>query len=291
MKDKLTHDEIRELSTRGAAIWLRDAVVDWLIIGFSCYLFNFWMHPVSFLVLLLVIGNRQHALAVLGHEASHFRLSENKRVNDLLANLGAFWSLGITTSGYRSLHNKHHSHTNTEQDPELAHRGARAPQWDLPISIFKILRFCAEDLIGFSHKDYLIIITFSKPNSSKEYLYLFVFHVTLTMTLVIIGLWWVPAIWYIALFTSFMMFFRLRTFLEHLGTEDTHRLYLTWLERQVMAPHNIWYHWEHHKYPTVPYYRLPEIRHLLQDAPVQTLSNLISFYGNCQRYKSGEVLK
>ena len=55
-----------------------------------------------------------------------------------------------------------------------------------------------------------------------------------------------------------MMSFRLRLWLEHQGTPETHRLHLNFWQAALLAPHNSWLHWEHHTWPTIPYHRLAE---------------------------------
>ena len=129
---------------------------------------------------------------------------------------------------------KHHKYTNTKDDPELAHRAARAPQWDLPIGLGRIIRYCTGDLLGGSFSDYIIIVSFSKSGKGREYLPLALFHIAIIAIAVVTGFWWVGALWYLSLVTSFMMFFRLRTVLEHLGTGGTHRLHLNWWQRHLM---------------------------------------------------------
>ena len=49
------------------------------------------------------------------------------------------------------------------------------------------------------------------------------------------GGWEAAAVWYFSLPTSFMMFFRLRLWLEHQGTGDTQRLELTPLQGALLA--------------------------------------------------------
>ncbi len=290
IRDKLSTKEIKELSQKSVWNWFKDVVLDWTIIIIAFLFFYTWGNILSFLLLMLVTGNRQHALTVLGHEASHYTLSSNKKFNDFISDLTAFWPLGITTSGYRNVHIKHHSYTNTEKDPELAHRASRSPQWDLPISLPRIFKYCLEDLLGFSYKDYIIIVTFSKPNKKREYIPLTLFHMVFNGLFVLLGLWWIPMVWYACLITSFLMFFRMRTFLEHLGSDGTHRLYLNWIERQIIAPHNIWYHWEHHSYPTVPYYKLPKVREKLNKKLIISLRDLLQIYKNSKPIISGEVM-
>ena len=137
----------------------------------------------------------------------------------------------------------------------------------------------------------MIIVRFSKPGKRREYLPLALFHIAFIAIAVTTGFWWVGALWYLSLVTSFMMFFRLRTILEHLGTGGTHRLHLNWWQCHLIAPHNIWYHWEHHRYPTIAYHRLRQVRELLPERPVISLGALIRFLGSARVTASGEVLK
>jgi hypothetical protein len=99
------------------------------------------------------------------------------------------------------------------------------------------------------------------------------------------------AAWYFSLVTSFMMFFRLRLWLEHQGTDDTQRLALTWWQGAILSPHNAWHHWEHHKYPTIPYHKLPLTRQRLGGTPILTLRDLIAVLATARRIPSGTALK
>ena len=86
-----------------------------------------------------ILGNRQHALALLGHEGTHYAIHKNKRINDAISDVLGMWMVGLTTSGYRNIHFEHHKHLNTDRDPELMHRSSKAPQWDLPMTFGKIM--------------------------------------------------------------------------------------------------------------------------------------------------------
>src|SRR6185437_10000077 len=178
-----------------------------------------------------------------------------------------------------------------ENDPELGHKRMRSPQWDLPAKRWTVLRYALMDLIGYSVADYSIIVRFSKPQSRHEYLPLAVVHVTFVSVLLILGGWPMAAAWYFSLVTSFMMFFRLRLRLEHQGTDDTQRVSLTWWQAALLSPHNAWHHWEHHKYPTIPYHRLPQARQRLTGPAILTLSDLIGSLASADAIPSGTALK
>jgi fatty acid desaturase len=288
---RLDSAALRTLGRRSLFPWLTAAGMDWIVIGAALAGVAAWPHVVTALTAVLVVGNRQHALAILGHDGTHYTLSRNARLNDFLTNLLCFWPLGLTVSGYRALHYAHHAHAGTDNDPELGHKRLRAPQWDLPNTPRTILRYALMDLVGFSLADYVIIVRFAKPAARSEYVPLALFHGLAVSVLLACGAWSPAAVWYLSLPTSFMMFFRLRLWLEHQGTGDTQRLALTRFQGALLAPHNAWHHWEHHRYPTVPYHRLPEARRLLSGPAILTLRDLVTTLGECREIASGTPLR
>src|ERR1700733_13351222 len=290
VKSSLDKEILMDLSRRTALPWLRDAVLDWAIIAGALLAVHAFSNPVTWLAALLVIGNRQHALAILGHDGTHFTLSHNRRLNDCLTNLLAFWPIGLTVSGYRALHFKHHKHTGTEADPELGHKRSRSPQWDLPAKPSRILKYAALDILGGSLPDYLIILRYSKPDKPSEYFPLLCFNYITLAVLLGSGLWWEGFFWYAGVVTSFMMSFRLRLWLEHQGTPETHRLHLNFWQAPLLAPHNSWMHWEHHSWPTIPYHRLAELRKYLTEKPVWTLRELLQWFRDADHISSGQVV-
>src|SRR5438132_10617777 len=201
---------LRALGTRSLFPWLADAATDWLTIATALAAISLWPHFYTVLAGILIIGNRQHALTVLGHDGTHYTLSRNAALNDFLTNLLCFWPLGLTVSGYRALHYAHHKNTGAENDPELGHKRMRSPQWDLPATPRTVLRYALMDLIGYSLADYLIIVRFSKPQRKRDYAPLALFHLAVVSLALWLGGWQAASAWYFSLVTSFMMFFRLR---------------------------------------------------------------------------------
>ena len=132
---------------------------------------------------------------------------------------------------------------------------------------------------------------YSKPDKPSEYIPLLCFHAIAVTVLAVSGLWWAGLLWYAGLVTTFMMSFRLRLWLEHQGTDDTQRLSLTWWQAALLSPHNAWHHWEHHKYPTVPYHRLPQARRRLGGRAILTLHDLTSALASTRHIPSGTALK
>jgi fatty acid desaturase len=288
---RLDTSTLRELGRRALFPWLADAAMDWLVIAAALSMIQFWPHVYTMLAGILIVGNRQHALAILGHDGTHYTLSRTAALNDFLTNLFCFWPLGLTVSGYRALHYAHHKNTGMENDPELGHKRMRAPQWDLPATPWTVLSYALKDLIGYSVADYSIIVRFSKPQRKREYLPVALFHVAAVSLLLPLGGWPMAAAWYFSLVTSFMMFFRLRLWLEHQGTDDTQRLALTWWQAALLSPHNAWHHWEHHKYPTIPYHKLQQARQRLSGPAILTLGGLLGVFANADAIPSGTALK
>ncbi len=287
---RLDTSALRELGARALFPWLTDAATDWLVIAAALAMIQLWPHLYTVIAGTLIVGNRQHALAILGHDGTHYTLSRSVALNDFLTNLFCFWPLGLTVSGYRTLHYAHHKNAGMENDPELGHKRMRAPQWDLPATPWTVLRYALKDLIGYSIADYSIIVRFSKPQRTREYLPLAVFHIAAVSLLLALDGWPMAATWYYSLVTSFMMFFRLRLWLEHQGTNDTQRLSLTWWQAALLSPHNAWHHWEHHKYPTIPYHRLPQTRQRLDGPAILTLRDLVEAFASTDAIPSGTAL-
>ncbi len=175
-RPRITADQLRYLNERAAWPWLKDALLDWAVMIAAIVIAGVWNNPAGYALAVLIVGNRQHGLALLGHDGTHYTLSHNRKLNDFLTNLFAWWPLLLTNGGYRSLHNAHHKHLSTDDDPEIVHKKSRAPQWDLPAPLPRILGYAAKDLVGYSLPDFWIIVTFSKPPLKSDYLGLAAFH-------------------------------------------------------------------------------------------------------------------
>jgi fatty acid desaturase len=291
LEKKKQFQYIQAISKKTLFPWSFHVLVDWLIIGLCIWGAGTLNHPLSYFIAILIVGNRQHALAILGHDGAHFVIHENKKMNDFLSNIFCFWPLLVTTEGYRKLHLQHHKNTGTTNDPELMHKSARAPQWDLPVTPQKIAAYSAKDLFGYSIPDLIIILTFSRPEKNISLLPVLALHAVVITLFTSAGLWWIALLWYISLATSFMMFFRLRLWIEHQGTGDTQRVHLNWWQKHILAPHNIWLHFEHHRWPTVPYHQLEKAREVIANPKPLTLPELLELFKHTSPIPSGASLK
>jgi fatty acid desaturase len=98
---------------------------------------------------------------------------------------------------------------------------------------------------------------------------------------------WVLGIWYLALFTSFASVYRLGRLCEHLGTSGTHRLSMPRPVAWMLAPHDIFMHWEHHQWPAIPFWNLRKARALNTSVRIIGLMELFRFYRGCAPLASG----
>jgi fatty acid desaturase len=272
--------DIARLSERSPLRQLLAVATDWLLIFLA---FAIWerFRPICALpLLILVIGNRQYALSILGHEAGHYLFAKRKRVNDFLGvTLVTSW-LGLSLSAYRRFHFAHHKHVGTSCDPELRHMNAFAPEWTLPLTWRKLALLTLKDwfLLGGTH-NFVWLLKLTAPRSSREALPI-LWSCAVHAALIHSGHGEITALWFASLVLGYWPMFRWRVWLEHRGTSSTQRVQLGFLFGKLIAPHNLWLHYEHHEYPQVPFHNLPKVRTLLGDAPaIITYSELVSSLG------------
>jgi len=131
---RITPAQLKHLNERVVWPWLKDALLDWAVMIAAMVQAGLWHNPAGYVLAILIIGNRQHGLALLGHDGTHCTLSHNRAVNETLTNLLAWWPLLLTNGGYRALHTDHHRHLSTDRDPEIVHKKSRARPiiWALP---------------------------------------------------------------------------------------------------------------------------------------------------------------
>lgn len=290
-KKSLNPKDLKRLSKRKAHRWLLDATLDWSIIIMAFFVIGLFPNIITIILGIIVIGNRQHGLALLGHDGTHYTITLKKKINDVLTDFLTWIPLGLTLDGYRNLHHYHHHELGTENDPEVIYKAIRSEQWDLPKSPINVIQLALLDLIGNGIPDYKVIFQYSKATKFRSYLYLVGSHLLFNIMCLAAGLWWVPLLWYVCLLSSFIMFFRIRLWLEHHGTDTTHRLHLNKLQGALFAPHMSWHHWEHHNWPSVPYYHLASLRKLVDYEKVISLGELIQYYKTCSDIPAGTALK
>jgi fatty acid desaturase len=240
------------------------------------------------LFLLLVIAARQHALLILMHEGSHFLICRSKAVNDLIADLLCAFPFGLATRSYRANHISHHEHLNTSDDPDLVRTVGPAghpEEWLFPMPHRRLFSFFAKDLFGRAFFDIVNILRElrrtgkASKQSSCHYrfpaLAMVAYFTTVPALLYATHKPWLILYgWLGSMFVVLPLVLRLRALAEHFALPRKHVLNGTrsvrapWWECFLIAPHNISLHLEHHLFPFVPWFRLPELHNRLMRVDV-----------------------
>lgn len=233
-------------------IWVRDVCIDWalIVIAITIACNNLLFIPLS----IFIVGNRQHALALLGHEATHKLVSKNKYINDTLGNLLCFAPIGLPYEGYKKFHMDHHRFLGTDKDPEVK-RKKSVRMLKSNATKFNIITQFFKDLLFINVFD---LREFQLPKTNMDKLWIGSAH----LCFILYGLFvdvTIIVVWYGAMLSSLLACSRLRIWHEHIGTNSTHKIKANWWQKLLFLPHNAEYHYEHHKKASVPYDKLPEI--------------------------------
>ncbi|MFP6718558.1 MAG: fatty acid desaturase family protein [Alphaproteobacteria bacterium] len=260
-------------------------------------------NPIFVVIAIIIIGTRQHALIVLAHDATHYRLFKPRWLNDLIGRMCGMVS-GVSMCSYRVIHRLHHNHLYQDQDPDIPLHGG------YPRGRTYLAKKLLRDLCGFTAwKTYAYFFgapsinttsnQSSRPlddtssrlrQSARHDRYLVAgFHLTaLTAALAIgHGLEYL-LLWVLPLATIVPALLRLRAVCEHgavidftspLGAARTNLspIWLQWL----LFPHHVNYHLEHHIYPAIPHYNLPSCHRemvelgVLDNAEVRTIKKTL----------------
>jgi fatty acid desaturase len=286
----LTREEIKRLTAasdgRGAAAVL----FDWMVIGASLAAAAALPHPAVLALVVVILGGRQLALAVLMHEAAHGSLFRTTRLNPIVGRWLCGAPVWSDVERYRRHHLGHHAHTGTERDPDLC---LVEP---FPASGPSLARKLLRDVLGITgvrRAAGLLAMDFdlltytasgdakrlrSVPwrirlaNGARRLAPVVTTNLALWGILAATGHGWLYLLWAIAWLTTFSLFLRVRSIAEHACTEasadllrNTRTLEASLLARAFVAPHSVALHLEHHLLPTVPYFRLAELHRLLEE--------------------------
>lgn len=231
----------------------------------------------SGLVLTLVVGTQQYALSILAHDGKHRNLFASRRLNDWVSVAFLSAPLGVDFRGDRARHLEHHWRLGEDDDPDRdlysAGGKARHAAFLLFLTGLNSLPFLRPSIAGRERRPLgrrLLALAAARWPSIPAQLLLFA---GLTWAF---GWWSYFAFWIAPLYLLLFVPTRFRQFCEHGqprlpdAAADPERL-ITYrpglVERTLFAPMRMTHHAEHHLFPSVPYYRLPELAALLGGAP------------------------
>jgi fatty acid desaturase len=274
---KLTRDELRNLSIVNPVLTCLHVGVEWGLIVATIYLCQRFWHPLLYVFAVAFIGSRQHALLVLMHDGVHYRLLRNRRLNDWMSEVVLAWPHLVMARQYRKNHFAHHRYLNTAQDPDLNRRKGD-PAWVFPQAIPKLAKALFRDVTGLNALAMFKLAASMAKADEMSIGFLaarYGFYAASLGIIVYAGaLKGLALYWLVPMFTWLVMIMRIRSIAEHHAIDGTDSAYPktrttqgTWLERIFVAPKNVGYHVEHHFFPSVPFYRLPELHAILMSKP------------------------
>lgn len=252
-----------------------------------------WTHPAITALVLFCMAGQQHALAILTHQAVHFRMYKVRWQNDLAGRLTGY-PLSLAILVQRSVHRLHHNYLYSASDPELATMAG------YPRGRFYLVRKILKDLCGITAVQNYFFLFGSRAKVKKSGLpapapaskdetspmlrvaalrdkkLALAFHFVLFFGMLAAGhLRDYLLLWLLPLTTLFPLLLRLRGIAEHGAVPDTTvllRATRTTLASPLVCwflfPHQMNYHIEHHLYPSIPHYNLPECHRMLVEKGV-----------------------
>lgn len=256
-------EAIARLSRPSFGRFLLFLAFDWLVVAAGFVLFARFPNVIGFLTASVIVGAAQHALIVLGHEAVHYRVCRNRTLNEWVGRVFCFFPIGLTVSSYREFHFPHHRDPRGKEDPEMPVREAMGKNWRPPFSVVRGAKLWAMSFLGFSLKELGTFLLHVPMGNILEKAYMSVFWLVAGSLAYKGGYLPFVALWFYAQVTTYFSLLRFQAWYEH-SLEHTHtnRYALPTPLFRLLLPHNIWVHYEHHKYPEIPFYNLEEVRKL-----------------------------
>jgi fatty acid desaturase len=277
--------------------WL-SLLVDWGIVFGAMAMVAAWPNPLTILLALFLIGARQLGLAVLMHEASHYSLFSNKRVNDWVASWLCAYPVWSDLYAYRRYHMGHHARTWTRDDPDLnlatPFPVTRASLWrkiwrDLSGQTgWKRVKFTLQRDLGLRQGKMK-----RTGNDARAFRGMLISNAVLFGVLLAVGHPELYLLWVVAFLTTNMLVTRIRAIAEHSMVTDpsdpfqnTRTTLASPLERLFLAPNGVNYHLEHHLLMTVPHYKLSEMHAKLRERGLLDGANVVRGYREVLRRAS-----
>lgn len=119
----------------GGTVWFYYFLLDH---GWSLW----WSLPLT-LLCILYVGAGQHRLATLTHEAAHYMLFRNRRLNEFVSEWFCMFPILGTTHSYRVQHLGHHQYPNDpERDPDWTQMFLSGHRYKFPMGRWQFLWEC-----------------------------------------------------------------------------------------------------------------------------------------------------
>jgi fatty acid desaturase len=249
--------------------------IEWSMIITTILIAHRLANPFLYVIAVIVIGARQHALLLLMHEATHWRMFNHKDLNDWVCEPLVTWPVLTSLRAFRYTHLAHHKNLNLSTDPDLLKK-QEDPDWQFPLPIWRIVWSVAKQFTGLGLWYVARIVRYVNANTAASgqtpryrLIRLAYYLATLTIMLYFHVFTLFLAYWVVPLLTCMIAFNKLRVLSEHPPIEraTVYDVILSYrvraLERFLFAPLNCCYHIEHHSFPGVPFFNLPRLHRAL----------------------------
>jgi fatty acid desaturase len=274
--ERLAATVVKKLSLLEPSKALAATAGEWLSIAVVIALCSSFWHPVLYVIAVMFIGARQHALIIMGHDASHYRYLPKRWQNEFFANLFLMWPVFASVEGFRKFHSTHHQYTNLPQDGNrhiwYTHdaAGELAPDWAFPKTRAGLVLLLLRRAFFLTGAFWIIRGLVGSSLIPSPYWMVaarIVFYLSVVGALTSFGLWYAFLLYWIVPYCTWHIAIQyMRIICEHSAVESEEEEYgitrttiPTLLESIFILPCNVGYHIEHHWYPSVPFYRLPDL--------------------------------
>ncbi|MDZ4794279.1 MAG: fatty acid desaturase [Bacteroidota bacterium] len=233
---------------------------------------SFWW--IIILLSSLFIGYTAAYLALFIHEAGHFNIHPDKKINDRMAGIFLCLLFGLSIKSYRKIHWQHHLHIGTPQDAETSYFH--------PLTKL----FLLETLTGIHLLRTMLckrtnqILTKEQMKESRNMLLAGILVHMAILTIAVVTGYWLFAVSWVAGFGIFFPFFAtIRQVLEHRDELANHatnfyqqphgkisRLFVHTILSSSFGSAGFTRHLIHHWDPQISYTRLKDIEQFLLDS-------------------------
>lgn len=279
---------------------------NYLIIALCFASVAYFPHFLTWVVASAILSGRQLGLAILMHDCAHNGYFKTTAFNSFFGKWFCAAPVFADLDRYRTYHLEHHRTAGSEADPDRSNYVA------YPVPSSSLLRKFVRDMVGITGlKIFMIIIQMNagivayqlsydqnkkRPqipliiqlkNVFKGLFPTFFVHVIAIQIFIFLNHAEAYLLWWLAWFTFYMAFSRLRNAAEHGATANIHDLnplfntrttLAAWWERVFVAPNYVNYHLEHHLLPTIPPYNLSKFHHILNEKGILQNSRITKGY-------------
>jgi len=244
-----------------------------LIAGSTIFLTHQFL-PLWWIIVIItsiLIGYVAAYLALFIHEAGHYNINSDKKINDRLATVFLCLPFGLSLRSYRKIHWQHHVHLGTPQDSEVSYFNAMTKM------------FLLETLTGvhlfrtIMRKENNSVLTKEQLQESRLMLFAgSVLHIIILAAALLTGNWPFVIAWILGFGIFFPFFATIRQILEHRDELAHHatnfykqphgkvsRLFVHTMISSSFGSAGFTRHMIHHWDPLISYTRLKDIEEFL----------------------------